>query len=139
MDIILPCLDVRESGTGLDQQFSVVMRVGRTATAQDVERGIADVFHAVRRARRNPYGIAGGNVECLASHGHPSFTLGDVIQLLSLKMPVQDGCPTRLDDGFGQTLAAVDGCSRVCQLPDFGPVLGLIGFNIDISGFHDST
>ena len=127
------------SGTGLAQEFSVLMRVGWTATAQDVERGSADVFHAVRRATRNPYGIAGGDVESLASQGHPALTLGDVIQLLSLAMQVQEGCPARLDDGFGQTLAAVDGCSRVRQFPDFGPVLGLTGCNIDISGFHDST
>ena len=125
---------------GLVQQFGVVVGIGRRATAQDMQRFVADVLDAMGGAGGDGHGVADVHFELVFAQGHPAAAAGDVIELFALAVAMQFGDLAGMDDGLGQALVLIAVHTGVHQLADLRAVFGGVGFDVLIAGVtHDRS
>ena len=93
----------------------------------------------MRHSGYNQNRIADPDVQAGFTKAHDSITLRYVIQLFANLVPVQLRFLTRLNDRLGQTLSGIAVNGRMHQFADFLAVLGDVGRDGPLAGFHAFT
>jgi hypothetical protein len=93
----------------------------------------------MRSARQNSDGVTDFNWKSLQAEGHHAAAGCDMVELLRLVVPVNQGCGPNGDDRFGQAYPQIPVPMGVHQFSDERPIFGLVSLNAAVSSLHSSV
>jgi hypothetical protein len=113
------------------------MQIWRAAETQYCKRCITYILDFMKRSGRNVNSISTADIKFLISHEHHAVSLGDMIDFITLEMPVQQGFTTNGNICLCKALFYIREDIRVHQLTYSRTVFCSVRLNLFVFSFFD--